>query len=633
MKFDQVFRVLGSAAVAALAGSAPLAAQTQPTLPPDSIALHDLSAFRDPPSSWRIVGDVSADRRREHHLEAESGTGVLVNLAEPRRGGDLRTAWEHGDIDLDLEFMMPRASNSGIYLQGRYELQLLDSWGVENPTYSDVGGIYQRWDESRGEGRQGFEGHAPRVNAARAPGLWQKLHVEFRAPRFDAAGNKVANARFVRVELNGAVLHENIELTGPTRGASEPGEAASGPIVIQGDHGPVAFRNIRFKRYGARGLELSNLRFRAYEGSFERLPEVATLTPARSGSSAGLSASDAGVADAFILVHDGLIQIPAAGRYLFDLRLNWIDSGGGDGTQGGARLRIGDREVLVHEGRRRAATAEVELPAGSHAFTLETFKNREGRPASIALLAEGPGVVRQALHAESAIPRGSSSGPILVEPGSEPHVLRSFLQHEGEKRTHVISVGEPSGIHYSYDARQGAVLAAWRGPFLETTQMWEGRGEPQLAVPRGSVLAFSGQPALAMLADASAPWPDSIGSERGYGFLGYDLDEARRPVFRYRLGGATVEDRLRPLDRRAGFTREIRATAPDGTGTVFHRLASGESIERMRDGSYRVDGQFYLVFPRGTPDPILRPSGENQELLLPLTFRRGAATVVYDIVW
>src|SRR5690606_32467190 len=148
-------------------------------------------------------------------------------------GTDLHTAWEHGDIDLEMEVMMPRASNSGIYFQGRYELQLLDSWKKENPTYGDMGGIYQRWDEARGPGRQGYEGFAPRVNAARAPGLWQELRVQFRAPRFDSAGRKVENARFVRVELNGAVLHENVEMSGATRGAALPGEAATGPIRIQ----------------------------------------------------------------------------------------------------------------------------------------------------------------------------------------------------------------------------------------------------------------------------------------------------------------------------------------------------------------------------------------------------------------
>jgi len=73
---------------------------------------------------------------------------------------------------------------------GRYEVQLFDSWSVKAPKYSDCGGIYERWDEARGPGKQGYEGHAPLANASRAPGLWQHLHIEFQAPRFDAAGKK-----------------------------------------------------------------------------------------------------------------------------------------------------------------------------------------------------------------------------------------------------------------------------------------------------------------------------------------------------------------------------------------------------------------------------------------------------------
>ena len=621
--------MLGAVAAPTIAFS-----QDSRALQPESLALVDLESFRDPPENWRVVGHVASDRSREQSISTVAGSGVLANVASSGRGGDLWTAWEHGDIDIEMEFMMPRASNSGVYLQGRYELQLLDSWGVENPTYGDVGGIYHRWDESRGAGREGYEGHAPRVNAARAPGLWQTLRIEFRAPRFDAQGNKISNARFARVELNGAVLHENIELTGPTRGAFLPGEAATGPLVIQGDHGPVAFRDIRYKRYEGRPLTLSELRFRAYEGEFQRFPELAALTPARSGSVQNLSAAAAGVADRFALVHDGVIDIPSAGRYLLDLRLNWLDAGSGDnGARGGARLSIGGRDVLLHDGRQRSMVTEVDLAAGRQAFTLEMFKNREGRPASFTLFAEGPGVARQALHAEAAPTRGSAEGAIRVRPTDEPYVLRSFVDFGEEKRTHVISVGEPAGIHYSYDAEQGAILSAWRGPFMETTEMWSGRGEPQLAVPLGSVITLDGAPALAVLGDQSAAWPDSMLEATGYQFLGYDLDEARRPVYRYRIGSIGVEDRLRPADEGRGLARGLRLTGPEGGAGAYVRVAAGEEIERLRDGSYVVDGRFYVVPVRDTPGPVLRAVPGGQELLVPVAFRRGEARVAYELVW
>jgi hypothetical protein len=91
--------------------------------------------------------------------------------------------------------------------------------------------------------------YAPRQNASRAPGLWQHLKISFQAPRFDRDGNKTEPAKMLRVELNGVLVHENVELSGPTRGGIGD-EKATGPLRIQGDHGAVAFRNIKVTDFG-----------------------------------------------------------------------------------------------------------------------------------------------------------------------------------------------------------------------------------------------------------------------------------------------------------------------------------------------------------------------------------------------
>ena len=85
------------------------------------------------------------------------------------------------------------------------------------------------------------------MNASKAPGEWQTFEVIFRAPRFGPDGQKTANGKFVRVVLNGQVIHENVEVTGPTRAAAYRDEKPKGPIMLQGDHGPVAYRNIRIR--------------------------------------------------------------------------------------------------------------------------------------------------------------------------------------------------------------------------------------------------------------------------------------------------------------------------------------------------------------------------------------------------
>ena len=85
----------------------------------------------------------------------------------------------------------------------------------------------------------------PRTNACKKPGEWQKYQIDFLAPKFDASGKKTANAKFLVVKLNGKILHENVEMKGPTPSGVTGREAATGPIMFQGDHGPVAYRNIK----------------------------------------------------------------------------------------------------------------------------------------------------------------------------------------------------------------------------------------------------------------------------------------------------------------------------------------------------------------------------------------------------
>ena len=227
------------------------------------IPLNDLSFFKAPGKTWYVAGHVTADLQNANILNVTDGTGVLVNTPDKKnKGEDLFTRSEHGDIDLELDYMMAKGSNSGIYLQGRYEIQLHDTWGSARPTSGSNGGIYERWDDTRPQVKKGYEGYAPRQNSSLAPGLWQHLKISFKAPVFDGRGKKTAHAKILRIELNGVVIHENVELSGPTRGAISTEEKGTGPLRLQGDHGSVAFRNMKITRYDD-GYPLENLTTRA----------------------------------------------------------------------------------------------------------------------------------------------------------------------------------------------------------------------------------------------------------------------------------------------------------------------------------------------------------------------------------
>jgi hypothetical protein len=159
---------------------------------------------------------------------------------------NLLTKQDFGDLEAHFEFLIPKGSNSGVKFETLYEIQIDDSFGVAKPTASDCGGIYPR-AEMLPRYHHIDVGVPPRTNAARAPGEWQTLDVIFRAPRFDSGGTKIANARFDKVVLNAQMIHENVELKTPTGHAWRRKEVARGPILLQGDHGPVAFRKIRVR--------------------------------------------------------------------------------------------------------------------------------------------------------------------------------------------------------------------------------------------------------------------------------------------------------------------------------------------------------------------------------------------------
>ncbi|MDQ3535193.1 MAG: DUF1080 domain-containing protein, partial [Bacteroidota bacterium] len=197
-----------------------------------SINFNDMSEFQEQAGNWTTVGEVWMDPNVDVAHKAEKantgkkrkktpavavpqavhfqpGSGILLNINDDSKKSNLVTNWEHGDIYIEMEIMVPKGSNSGLYLQGRYELQLEDSWGVVAPKFSNMGGIFRNWEEAP---EKSYMGKAPLINAAKAPGLWQTLKVSFQAPKFNASGVKISNAKILSAELNGVKIHDNVEI-------------------------------------------------------------------------------------------------------------------------------------------------------------------------------------------------------------------------------------------------------------------------------------------------------------------------------------------------------------------------------------------------------------------------------------
>lgn len=182
--------------------------------------------FTTPAVTWRRVFEPT-------RLHARGGAGDRIVNGKDGKSANLVSDATFGSFQLYLEFMLAKGSNSGVYLQGLYEIQVFDSYGFNGPlTPGDCGGVYEQ---------DGGGGSAPLRNACKPPGEWQSLRIWFQA----ADGGK--RPRVLRVLLNDLLVQENVELPGPTVSHMKIAEGPRGPIMLQGDHGPVAYRNIWIK--------------------------------------------------------------------------------------------------------------------------------------------------------------------------------------------------------------------------------------------------------------------------------------------------------------------------------------------------------------------------------------------------
>jgi hypothetical protein len=178
-----------------------------------------------------VVGKAKISPDSPRMLVAEEGKGEMINLT-PEHGAsrDIYSKEEFGDCRIELQVMVPQGSNSGIYVMGEYEIQVLDSWGRERLSGGDMGAVYGA--------------RPPRVNASKKPGQWQQYVIDFRAPKFDSSNQKTEKAELLKVELNGQVLHEKLVMDKQTPGGVTGEESSDGSLMFQGNHGPVAYRNI-----------------------------------------------------------------------------------------------------------------------------------------------------------------------------------------------------------------------------------------------------------------------------------------------------------------------------------------------------------------------------------------------------
>ena len=616
-----------------------------------TLALEDLSAFKPQAGNWQIVGDViinptidihathapapvetgkkskkSKEVAAPEHPKAvtfSAGKGILLNMNNETIKDNLVSAFEHGDIELELEVMVPKGSNSGIYLQGRYEVQLLDSWGIKDPKYSDIGGIYRNWEKEPGKI---YMGKAPLSNPAKAPGLWQKFKITFRAPKFNSAGEKIANAKFISVELNGVKIHDNVEVPLPTGGPIENNEKATGPLMIQGDHGPVAIRNVKYRLMKDVQASLSDISYKTFYGNFKVISDFTSLKPAASGSIPELTCEVLENENDYGSIYTGNITLSDDGDYKFILSYT-----------GGGRLIINNKQLTNFQSGDgwRADEGMINLKAGTYPFEIYNYKNASWMPPRLGLSVQTTGTPKTLSSFNSYPPSDQPVSPILIEPGSSPRMLRAFLDFKGDanqRLTHTIGVGDPSGTHYVYDLKSGNLVCVWHGKFVDATPMWHDRGDGSFK-PQGAVQYIFNNEPLAFLTTPGEAFPmmlkETQVSYTPYKGKGYSIEEGTgRPVFMYTYNGIDAEDKIYPDDNNRTITHEVSIKNRGAKPGLYYKLAEGSDIIALPDGLYAIDDKQYYIKIGAGVQPTIREINGKKELITTID-----SSIKYSIIW
>lgn len=591
------------------------------------IPLNDLSAFKNPSVNWTIEGGVTGSFDG-NSLKPVAGKGVLLStLRGPKyqANDELYSVIEHGDIKISLDFMIPTGSNSGIYLQSRYEVQIYDTWLKKPIVDNFCGAIYHRWDESRGKGNEGYEGHPPRQNAVKAPGLWNHLEIDFKAPTFDAAGKKVTNARFNSVYLNGILIHQNVELLGVTRGSISNQEVAKAPFRFQGDHGQVAFKNIAYEVFEKSDISFTPVTYEISEGVVNNFKQSNPKMVA-SGTIPLTTQKIINAKRDFLAKFQGKFTTKVADSYTFIGQWEAI----------GAVVVDNDTVIQGWHQPFEYVKGRKKIAAGEHTYTILYTKDYNWRPNSLGVFIQKDQWEKQNMTERTSLLDMVPVPLIEVKPTDQPTVQRSFIMYGNKKISHGINVGMPDGLSFSYDLNQGGFLQLWRGKFLNATDMWHDRGEPQTSAAMGMTIQANDKFPLAFLSNNESEFPDSLTKDdlkfKGYKLEKY-LNKSGYPSFMYEYKGMKINDLTTPMLKSEGLNRHLTfAGEPNAVKQLYALLAEGTEIIEVANNRYGVDNQTYYVEVTASPTnkPFIRESKGKKQLLMPLI---GLKEVSYNVIF
>lgn len=229
-------------------------------------------------------------------------------------------------------------------------------------------------------------------------------------------------------------------------------------------------------------------------------------------------------------------------------------------------------------------------------------------------------------------PLGLNRQAIVLAPDENAVIYRNFIQGAGPR---AIGVGYPEKVNLAFDANEMRLALIWQNEFIDASKHWIGRG-PGFQGPLGDqVLTLATGSPFAELAAPDQSWPNQSAKEQGYRFQGYRLTKDNRPMFLYSGMGIQIEDfptgvtneKSRRLKRTLSLLLKDKHTSP-----LYFRAAVGKTIEKITEGTYRINGD-YQIRIESKSTPVLIPIDGQTELRVPVQWNENQAKIVQEIIW
>lgn len=238
-------------------------------------------------------------------------------------------------------------------------------------------------------------------------------------------------------------------------------------------------------------------------------------------------------------------------------------------------------------------------------------------------------------------PPGAIGSAIVLAPKDKPIIYRNFLEGLSARG---IAVGYPEKANLAFDAEAMCIALIWHNDFIDAAKHWRGRGSGTQRPQGDHVLPLVRGVPLAVLQENATPWPSAPAKDQCWQFRGYRLDAAGRPHFRYGMDSFAVEDAPQPIAADVAGTsdpvlhRTLTVSAADGASLpdrLYFRVAAGQKVEEAGGRNYKIDDALTVrLSPHpGDPQPVVRESQGEKELLVPVPGGGHMARVEIDYEW